>query len=174
MEAGAKGMTASCVDIGSSPVANPSSKYFRQASFVATTAFLHAIHRAIAVSFDVVEHQQQYAQREHLSIGQAAVCSKDQATRSSSGSFATLAAMRRASSRVSSLLAIDEGQCLPAAVADDETRSRLLDGPRRWEAASLYARSLRTHQRARLAFLISSTKAVPGLFESVGFPAGSE
>jgi hypothetical protein len=97
--------TASCVDIGSAPVTNPSSKYFRLASFVATTAFLHAIHRGIAVSFDVVEYQQQNAQREHLSIGQAAVRSKDQATRSSSGSLAMLAAMHRASSRVSRLAA---------------------------------------------------------------------
>ena len=33
------------------------------------------------------------------------------------------------------VLAIDEGQRLPVAVAHDEARSGFLDGPRRWEAA---------------------------------------
>jgi SAM domain (Sterile alpha motif) len=33
------------------------------------------------------------------------------------------------------ILAIDEGQRLPVAVAHDETRSGFLNGPRRWEAA---------------------------------------
>jgi hypothetical protein len=32
-------MTVCCVGISSSPVANPSIKYFRQAPFVATTPF---------------------------------------------------------------------------------------------------------------------------------------
>jgi hypothetical protein len=57
--------------------------------------------------------------------------------RSSSGSLAMLAAMRRASSRVSSLAAarrarllleIDVGERLPGRIADDEAGVRRLDG----------------------------------------------
>src|SRR5262249_50420484 len=64
---------------------------------------------------------------------------------SRSGSFAILAAMRRASSRVSRFAAcvgpavtrIDVGQCLPVVITDDETHGvRFFDVPWRWEAAS--------------------------------------
>ena len=61
-----------------------------------------------------------------------------------SGNFATLAAMRRASSLVSrfavqrrpvSLHEVDVGQRLPVLVADDEAGVALVNGPRRREAA---------------------------------------
>jgi hypothetical protein len=35
------------------------------------------------------------------------------------------------------VLAINEGECLPIVIADDEARCRFLDGPRRTEAAGL-------------------------------------
>ena len=58
---------------------------------------------------------------------------------SSSGSLAMLAAMRRASSRVSSaprlFLAIDVAERLPVSVADDETGGDFLNGPGRREVA---------------------------------------
>ena len=63
--------------------------------------------------------------------------------RGSPGSLAMLAAMRRASSRVSNgsrspsrlILEIDVGERLPVSVADDKAGIGLFGGPRRREAA---------------------------------------
>jgi hypothetical protein len=81
-------------------------------------------------------------QRPRLRRG-GAVYTPSSFRRSSSDSLATLAAMRRASSRVSRLAAapsrllleIDVGERLPVGVANDEALWVLVDHPRRREAA---------------------------------------